>query len=63
MSNTGADAFNEIVIQPLERDAGYLVVPDRPGIGVEIDESKLEKFPYKSSQISGNFGADGAVIH
>jgi len=62
-SNTGADAFNEIVIQPLERDAGYLVVPDRPGIGVEIDESKLEKFPYKPSQISGNFGADGAVIH
>ena len=62
-SNIGADTFNEIVVQPIERDAGYLVVPDRPGIGVEINESKLQNFPYKPRQISGNFGADNAVIH
>ena len=62
-SNIGADTFNEIVIQPIERDVGYLVVPDRPGIGVEINESKLQNFPYKPRQISGNFGADNAVIH
>ena len=59
----GADTFNEIVVQPIERDAGYLVVPDRPGIGVEINESKLQNFPYKPRLISGNFGADNAVIH
>ena len=31
--HTGADAFNEIVDHPLERDGGYVIVPDRPALG------------------------------
>jgi galactonate dehydratase len=62
-SNTGADAFNEIVDNPLEREKGYVVVPDRPGIGVEINEAKLGKFPYQPVRIGGSFRADGAVAH
>ena len=46
--HTGADAFNEIVDQPLEREGGYVIVPNRPGIGLEINEAKLGKFPYQS---------------
>jgi galactonate dehydratase len=60
---TSADAFNEILDQPIERDGGYLVVPDRPGIGVQIREDKLAQFPYKPKKISGSFRADGAVAH
>jgi galactonate dehydratase len=59
---TSADIFNEIVDQPPQRDGGYLVVPDRPGIGLEINEAKLANFPYKPKKISGNFRADGSVI-
>ena len=62
-SHTKADAFNEIVDQPLTREGGYILVPDRPGIGLEINEAKLGKFPYKRRRISGNFHADGSVAH
>ena len=62
-SNIRADVFNEIVDQPLEREGGYVLVPDRPGIGVEINEAKLGKFPYKPMRITGSFRADGAVAH
>ena len=59
----GADAFNEIVDYPPQREGGYLIVPDRPGIGLEIQENKLNSFPYKPKSIEGNFQADGAVAH
>ena len=58
-----ADAFNDIVDQPIERDGGYLIVPDRPGIGVQINEANLAKFPYRPKPITGNFRADGSVAH
>ena len=58
-----ADNFNEIVTHPPQRDGGYIRVPDRPGIGLEIDESKLAKFPYKPKRILGSYHADGSVAH
>jgi galactonate dehydratase len=62
-SHTGADALNEILEQPLERDGGWIIVPDRPGIGVELREEAFAKFPYRGHKISGNFQADGSVAH
>ena len=62
-SHTRGDALNEILEEPLVRDGGYVVVPDRPGIGVEIREEKLAKFPYRPHTITGNFHADGSVAH
>ena len=58
-----ADAYNEIVDQPVVRQGGYILVSDRPGIGLEILEDKLAKYPYKPKQITGAFAADGAVAH
>jgi len=58
-----ADRLNEILEEPLQRDGGYVVVPDRPGIGVEIREEKLAKFPYRPHRISGWFREDGSVAH
>ena len=62
-SHPTADAYNEIVDHPVKRQGGYLVVCDRPGIGLEIDESKLDRFPYQPKRILGNFHADGSVAH
>jgi galactonate dehydratase len=59
----GSDAFNDIVDHPVERQGGYIIVPDRPGIGLEIQEDKLEKYPYRPIKINGAFGADGSVVH
>lgn len=36
--------FNEIVKQPLIWENGDFVVTDRPGIGVEVDETSVEKY-------------------
>ena len=36
--------FDEIAKEPLKWDAGDLILDDRPGIGVELDEAKLETY-------------------
>ena len=62
-SHTTTDVYNDIVDQPVERQGGYLIVSDRPGIGIEIEESKLARYPYRPKQIVGAFHADGSVAH
>ena len=62
-SHTFADAYNEIVDEPVVREGGYIRVSDRPGIGIAIREEKLAQFPYKQKFITGAFAADGAVAH
>ena len=53
----------ELVKGEIELANGYRIVPDRPGIGVEIDESKLAALPAKRVFISGAFHKDGSVAH
>ena len=53
--------LNEILDQPLTLEQGYVIVPDRPGIGVDIREEKLVKFPYEPRTMVGSFHADGSV--
>lgn len=36
--------FDQIVKEPLKWDAGDLILDDRPGIGVALDEAKLEQY-------------------
>lgn len=62
-TNEHIDAFNDFLKEPLQREGGYMIVPDRPGIGVEVDEAKLAKYPYKGRTIIGSFSADGSVAH
>lgn len=52
-----------IVDTPYEVRNGYREVPDRPGIGVEINEDALKELPFKDREITGNFWADGGVRH
>ncbi len=48
------DEFNvdwerEIVDHPVELEDGYIVVPDRPGLGVDLNWAEIEKHPYEVS--------------
>ncbi len=36
----------EILKEPLELDAGDLIVPRKPGLGFEVDESVVERYPW-----------------
>jgi len=62
-SHTDTDPYNEIVSHPVQRQGGYILLSDRPGIGLEINEAKLAKYPYKPKTITGYFHADGSVAH
>ena len=53
--------LNELLDQPLTLEQGYVIVPDRPGIGVDIREEKLAQFPYEPRTTAGSFHADGSV--
>jgi galactonate dehydratase len=53
--------LNEIIDPPLVYEDGYILVPDRPGIGVDIREEVLAQFPYEPRGINAGWQADGAV--
>jgi L-alanine-DL-glutamate epimerase-like enolase superfamily enzyme len=36
----------EILREPLEIDSGDLIVPAKPGLGVEVDESVIARYPW-----------------
>jgi galactonate dehydratase len=43
-------------------ETGHLHVPDRPGLGVELDEAVIAANPYRPRPGRRNaFGADGSV--
>ncbi|MCD6528881.1 mandelate racemase/muconate lactonizing enzyme family protein [Candidatus Bathyarchaeota archaeon] len=41
----------EIVEEPLEPKNGYLEVPKKPGLGVELNEEALKKYPFKEGPV------------
>lgn len=59
----GVEALNEIVEEPLIFEGGYVLVPDRPGIGVELREDRLAKFPHRPHRIAPAHRADRSVAH
>ena len=46
---SGFDA--SLIIDPLKWEDGYIVPSDKPGLGIEINENKLEEYPYKESKL------------
>jgi galactonate dehydratase len=53
---------NEIVTSVLKLEKGYLIVPDTPGIGVELAEDALKKYPFKPRKIQTRLNEDGSVM-
>lgn len=53
---------SEIVKKPLQREGGYLIIPDAPGIGIELVEDAAERYPYKPREVMTRLHQDGSVI-
>jgi len=53
---------SEIVTGALKCERGYLVVPEAPGIGVELAEGARERHPYRPRGLSTRLHEDGSVI-
>ena len=51
----------EMTKEAFEEDAGYIIIPDRPGIGIELVDDICERFPAKARSISAQIAHDGSV--
>ncbi len=52
---------SEIVKTALRCEEGFLIVPDEPGIGIELQEGAAEKHPYVPRIVKTRLTTDGSV--
>jgi len=57
--NVGLKA--DLVIEPLVRERGYIIVPDKPGIGVELNEEAFPFYPPVSRSRPPLVNPDGSL--
>ena len=53
---------SEIVKKPLKLENGFLVIPDAPGIGMELAEDAKERHPFRPRKFQTRLKVDGSVI-
>jgi galactonate dehydratase len=53
---------SEIVKTALTSEGGFLIIPDAPGIGVELAEDAAERHPYKPRSVHTRLHVDGSVV-
>ena len=51
----------DLLLEPLTREGGYIVTPERPGLGVEVDEAFLTARPFTAAPARVLTHADGSV--
>ena len=53
---------SEIVKTTIRCEDGFLLIPDSPGIGIELAEGAAEKYPPKPRPIGARLHVDGSVV-
>ncbi|MCJ7551895.1 MAG: galactonate dehydratase, partial [Anaerolineae bacterium] len=53
---------SEIVKTSLRLEDGFLIIPDTPGIGIELAEDAAELHPYRKREIVTRLHVDGSVV-
>lgn len=51
----------EMTKEPLKEENGYIMIPDSPGIGIELADDIRTRFPAKARSISAQTAFDGSV--
>jgi galactonate dehydratase len=54
--------LKDIVKGNVELEKGYLKIPETPGIGVELNDDALERFPYKPRTPMTHKRKDGSIV-
>jgi galactonate dehydratase len=52
----------DLVKEPLKREGGYLLVPDAPGLGIELNEEAFEHYPPTSYERPPLIKPDGSLL-
>jgi len=58
----GEPPKSEIVRNSLQLENGFLVIPDTPGIGIELAEDAQERHPYRPRSVETRLHVDGSVV-
>ncbi len=53
---------SEIVKSTLKLENGFLIIPDAPGIGIELAEDAAERHPYRPRKVHTRLHVDGSVV-
>lgn len=53
---------SEIVKASLRVEEGFLIIPDAPGIGIELAEDAAERYPYRPREVRARLHVDGSVV-
>ena len=51
----------DLVKEPLKREGGYMIVPDTPGLGIELNEEAFTHYPPERYDRPALVGPDGAL--
>jgi len=58
----GKPPKSEIVVSPLKLEQGFLIVPDAPGLGIELADDAQERYPYKPREVVTRRHRDGSIV-
>lgn len=53
---------NEIVKSVVRLEDGFLIIPDAPGIGIELADDAAERHPYRPREFVTRLNTDGSVM-
>tara|TARA_Y100000588_G_scaffold79219_1_gene82801 strand:- start:85 stop:348 length:264 start_codon:yes stop_codon:yes gene_type:complete len=63
-ANGGNGDLGGVVTDPVQLVDGYRIVPDKTGIGIDVDEAAIERQPpFEPLDYDGDKGPDGSVVH
>ena len=52
----------EIVKSALRLEGGFLIIPDAPGIGIELADDAAQRYPYRPREVVTRLASDGSVM-
>ena len=52
---------SDLLVTPLKLERGYLMVPEGPGLGIELNEAALTAHPVRDKVLDTPIGFDGSV--
>jgi galactonate dehydratase len=52
----------EVVDEPIELIDGYLTIPEKPGLGIDLNQEALTKYPYQPWHRPFSYANDGSLL-
>ena len=53
---------SEIIKEPLQIENGFLIVPNKPGIGIELADDAMARYPFRPREVTTRLNSDGSVM-